>query len=315
MGLYDRYSEYPQQRRRRMLLGDDNNAVVNLFIINIFFFLLLFFIQVIYFVFQKDNALYESQVLKYFALPAQLTQLTEKPWVLLVYMFCHTRVWDIIANMLWLWAFGTIMQDLAGNNKLIPVYIYGGLAGAVFFILSYYSIPPIKPFIGSASIIGANASTMAVAVATSTLAPDYRFFRNFHGGISIWVLTAIFILIDFAGVAGMGAAYSLAHLGGALAGFFFIYFLHKGYDGSLWMNQLYSWFMNLFNPKKISVKPHKPSVKEKVFYNATKPPYTKTTHITQERVDEILDKINQKGYHFLSDEEKNILKRASEEGL
>jgi hypothetical protein len=207
------------------------------------------------------------------------------------------------------------MQDLAGNNKIIPVYIYGGLTGAIFFILSYYCIPPIKPFLGSASIIGANASTMAVAVATSTLAPGYRFFRSFHGGISIWVLTAIFILIDFAGVAGMGAAYSLAHLGGALSGFFFIYFLHKGYDGSLWMNQIYSWFMNLFNPKKLKIKPHKNFVKEKVFYNTTKPPYTKTAHITQERVDEILDKINQKGYHFLSDEEKNILKRASEEGL
>jgi hypothetical protein len=32
-------------------------------------------------------------------------------------------------------------------------------------------------------------------------------------------------------------------------------------------------------------------------------------------VDEILDKINQKGYHFLTEEEKDFLRKASEEDL
>ena len=32
----------------------------------------------------------------------------------------------------------------------------------------------------------------------------------------------------------------------------------------------------------------------------------------QQRVDEILDKINQRGYHFLTEEEKEILKKAAE---
>jgi hypothetical protein len=37
--------------------------------------------------------------------------------------------------------------------------------------------------------------------------------------------------------------------------------------------------------------------------------------VTQQKVDEILDKINQKGYGRLTDEEKDLLRRASEEGL
>mgnify|MGYP000347558434 CR=1 FL=1 len=36
--------------------------------------------------------------------------------------------------------------------------------------------------------------------------------------------------------------------------------------------------------------------------------------IFKEFNDELLDKISQKGYHFLSDEEKEFLKRASKEG-
>ena len=81
-------------------------------------------------------------------------------------------------------------------------------------------------------------------------------------------------------------------------------------DGSIWMNKFYHWITNLFTPpKKV-----KPSVKDKVFYNTgNRSPYNKTSIVTQQRVDEILDKITLRGYNFLTEEEKQILKRASEE--
>ncbi|MEO5888606.1 MAG: DUF6576 domain-containing protein, partial [Ferruginibacter sp.] len=176
-----------------------------------------------------------------------------------------------------------------------------------------YLVPSLQPAIGYSSLIGANAPTMAVAVATTTLAPQYRFFKNLNGGIPIWILTLIYIFIDFAGVASQSVAFSAAHLSGGFAGFLFVYLLRKEKDGSLWMNNFYNWLMNLFNPNK---KAHSVSLKEKVFYKSDgRKPYQKTSNVTQQRVDEILDKINQKGFHFLTDEEKNILKRAAEEDL
>ena len=201
MGESDRYSDYRRQRKK-ISFGDDNNAIVNLFAINVIFFLILLTIQVVYLFAQKDKALFDSQVLQYFAMPAKLTRLSERPWTVLVYMFSDISVLRLLSNMLWLWAFGYIMQDITGNGKIIPIYIYGGLAGALFFILANYLVPPLKPFIDQSSLLGGNAATMAVAVATTTLAPDYRFFRNLNGGIAIWVLTLIYILIDFAGVVG-----------------------------------------------------------------------------------------------------------------
>ena len=78
------------------------------------------------------------------------------------------------------------------------------------------------------------------------------------------------------------------------------------------MNNFYDWTANLFNP----AKPKKgKSVKSQLFYKATVQPFKKTPTITQQRIDEILDKIGQKGYHSLSEEEKEILKRASKEDL
>jgi DNA-directed RNA polymerase alpha subunit len=75
------------------------------------------------------------------------------------------------------------------------------------------------------------------------------------------------------------------------------------------MNNFFDWVDNLFNPRAKNIS--KP-VKEEFFYKVKESqPYKKTPNVTQKRVDEILDKINQKGFHFLTDEEKDILKRAA----
>ncbi|MEO5967274.1 MAG: DUF6576 domain-containing protein [Ferruginibacter sp.] len=70
--------------------------------------------------------------------------------------------------------------------------------------------------------------------------------------------------------------------------------------------------MTVFNPKK----PKKDNLKNTMFYNSgNREPFTKTPVISQQRVDEILDKINLQGAHFLTQEEKDYLKKASEENL
>ena len=310
MGESDRYPEY-KLPKKRFTLGNDGNALVALFTINVIFFLLLITIQVVYFFFQANEAAFNAQIVQYFEMPAQLTKLSERPWTLLSYMFSHIGVMQVLSNMLWLWAFGYILQELTGNKKIIPIYIYGGLAGALAFSLANYLIPPLRPFIGNASLMGGNAATMAVAVATTFLAPQHRFFRNLNGGIPIWVLTLVYVLIDIAGVASLSAAYSLSHLFGGLAGFIFIYLLRYNIDGSLWMNNFYDWFINLYNPNKPTPKNR---IKETVFYNASgRKPFNKSSNITQQRVDEVLDKINQEGFQFLTAEEKDILKRAAED--
>lgn len=312
MGESERFSEF-RLPRRRLTLGDDSNALVGLVTVHIIFFLVLMVIQVVYHFFQTEKGLFAQQVLPYFRLPANFVTLTERPWTLLTFMFSEMDVIRLLSNLIWLWTFGYILQELTGNKKLIPIYIYGGLAGATVFILSNYFITALRPNIDNFWLWGGGASTMALATATTFLAPDFRFFRNLNGGIPLWVLTLVYILVDFAGVYNLGPAYSLAHLGGAAAGILFIFLLRRGYDGSTWMNNFYHWITNVFSPSKGKAENN---IRERVFYDASgRKPFKKTSNVTQQRVDEILDKINQKGYHFLTDEEKNILKRAADEDL
>lgn len=310
MGESDRYIDY-RLRKQRFTLGQPDNALMWLFVFNVIFFLVLLTIKAAVSVNDNSDSVFYAQVVPWFYLPAGLAKLSNRPWTFLTYMFSDVELFRAISNMLWLWAFGSILQNLTGNKKLVPVYLYGGFAGAVFFIAASYLIPTNKAIIDSANLLGANAAVIAVAVAATMIEPNYRFFRHIRGGIPIWILTIVYVAVDLAGVAGQPAAQPLSHIGGAFAGFLFVILLRRNKDGSVWMNNLYSWFINLFNPNKPKAVN---SVKEKVFYNTgNRSPYNKTSNITEQRVDEILDKISQKGYNYLTKEEKDILKRASEE--
>ena len=309
MGESDRYIEY-KHSKKKLTLGQDGNALMGLFSINVILFLLLLTMHTIHNYYEKGGTAFESQVIPNIAFPSGFSAFAYHPWTLITYMFSHFGVWDMLSNMLWLWAFGYLLQDLIGRKQLFPVYIYGGLSGAIFFIVAgaLFSHGPVIGYLS-----GAGASTLAIATAVCVYAPDYRFFRQINRGIPIWVLLVLYFVLDFIRLAdneGIVLPLLFAHIGGAVAGFLYIVLLRKDIDAGRWMNALYQWCLQIFSPSK------KKGIREKVFYNTgNREPFVKSSNLTQQRVDEILDKINQKGYQFLSEEEKKILRRASEEDL
>ena len=312
MGEAERFIEYKHLKKKRFTLGQDNNALMALVALNVIFFLLLLLLQVVYNFYQQTPESYNAAVVEWFELPASLSRFMERPWTLLTYMFSDTSagLMRIFSNMLWLWAFGSLLQQISGNDKLIPVYIYGGVLGALFFIGAHQLIPQLHQNIETASLVGANAAILALATATTFLSPNHRFFTHIRKGVPVWVLLIIYFLIDFGGIAKMNSAVILSHLGGILAGFLFAVFLKKGKDGSIWMNTFYHWITTVFSPSKKETI----SIKEKIFYNTgNRAPFTKSALINQKRIDEILDKINAEGYDNLTEEEKQILKKASED--
>jgi membrane associated rhomboid family serine protease len=296
--------------RKKMGLGQDGNALVRLIVFNAVLFVILKFVYVIFLTTSLNTGAYYKNVFTWFALPADLGKLSSRPWTVLTYMFSDDQVFRFIANMFWLWGFGYIMQDITGNRKLIPVYIYGGIAGAVVYILSYYIFPKLQVQIPFAALAGANPAVIAIALATTTVAPDYRIFPMINGGIPLWILTVIYILINFSSISHGDSGVYLADIAGGCLGFFFIYQMKRGNDWSVWMNNFFDWYNDLFNPNK---KKKTKSPKDEFFYKVSgTQPYKKIPNITQKRIDDILDKINQQGYRFLTDEEKEILKRAAD---
>ncbi len=305
-------TETEERYQKKITLGASNNALITLIGICLILFCGFQFMKAVwYFKYPKEVALgfYYKNVLSWFMLPADADNMMSQPWSIITHMFIHDSFWRILANMLWLWCFGYIMQDMTGNKKIIPVFIYGSLGGALAFMLAYNLLPSLHSQIPTAYAIGASAGVMAIAIVTTLVAPKYRIFPLIKGGIPVWVLTILYIVSDLATISFSDTGHLIADLAGAVTGYLFVFFLRLGYDWSEWMNNFFDWIGNLFNPDK----PKKgKNIKEELFYRSTTTPYTKTMNLSQERIDAILDKINQKGYSFLTDEEKELLKRAAE---
>ena len=312
MGESDRYIEYRDKNRQGVINFNINSPVVLLIIINFSVFLFVKFLAFGQITGDTSLVPFFYEKLNTFLVTPTFKQALYQPWSIITYSFFHFDFLTILSNMLWLWCFGSILQSLAGNRHTFPVYLYGAFSGALAFmatlaLVKTTGIPALF------YLYGANAAVMAVAVAATVLAPGFRIFRQLGGGIPIWILTLVYILVDLAGMGTVSTPFYAAHLAGALVGGLYTFSYTRGYNWGLWMNKFYQWLMGLFNPDK---KTKTNSIKAKVFYETGKrAPFSKTSNLTQQRVDEILDKINQKGYNYLTDDEKNILKRASEEEL
>ena len=294
------------------MLGEDNNALTWLIILNALVFVSVLFIKVIYNFTSGHSESTDLNVANWVAMPAEGSGFLTRPWTILTYMFAHDTTVQgalfLVSSLFWLWCFGYILQDLAGNNKLFPVYIYGGLAGGLFFLITANLVPSMHANAEAYSLMGAGTSVMAVAIAVTTLTPTFRIMPMLNGGIPLWVITLIFVAIDFGTIGLANPAVAAAHVASGLTGFFFVYQLKRGNDIGQWMTNFVNWINDLFNPEKKYQE-------QKFLHSSARKPFEKKPHFSQQKLDEILDKINEKGYHLLTEEEKEFLKQASKENL
>jgi membrane associated rhomboid family serine protease len=245
-------------------------------------------------------------ILNYLALSSDVLWNLKHPWVFITHMFMHAGVYHILWNMLLYYWFGTIVGDLVGDRKILPLYIYGGLLGAVIYLLSANLILPAHT---GSQAIGASAAVMAAIIAATVISPDYKIRLILIGPVSIKYIAVVLLIIDLIGTTGMSnTGGHFAHLGGALFGWFFASNLKKGNDLSAGFNRFLDQLKNIFSSslkKKSSLK-----VSHKNKKRVPKIPKASDDEM-QKRVDKILDKINEMGYDQLTDEEKEFLFIAS----
>jgi hypothetical protein len=206
--------------------------------------------------------------------------------------------------MMWLYCFGSVVQMLIGHKHVIPMFFYSVVVGGILYMAAQF-IPawevPAGFYVG-----GAQAGVTGLAVASVTIAPKYRFYLTPHFSMPIWVVVSIFgaLMLLYSGFAG--ASLSLI-LGGGIMGFLYITLLRKGHDLSSWIYGLFHKVDNSVTPKEDAYKKH--NYRRNEVLNSGLSPKSNE----EQRVDDILDKINRKGYNSLTKEEKEILLRASKE--
>jgi membrane associated rhomboid family serine protease len=235
-----------------------------------------------------------------------------KPWTLITYSFVHLEPIHLIFNMLFLYWFGTMLRDIIGGNRVLGLYILGAIAGSVFYIIMYNSVPKFSAVMSSGYMLGASGSVYAIVVATATLRPNSEIRLFLLGNVQLKYIALAGILFSFFALVGENPGGQIAHLGGAALGYIFVIQYNKGNDWSKFVVSSLNWIKNIFATKP-NLKASKSKKKKKAKGKATSDKSKSTTSGTQQEIiDAILDKISEGGYQSLSNEEKQILFKASQ---
>lgn len=294
-----------------------NKTFTRLLIINVAVFLAVNLINVLLRLNKAYSPMELSPVLEWLAVPASLTALAQRPWTLVTYMFLQSNFLHLFFNMIVFYFGGRIFLEYMSQKKLLATYIWGGIAGAVLYILFFNMFPLLRETVVNSIALGSSASVLAILIAIATYVPHYTVNLLFFGRVKLKYIAIVIILIDVLSIFTISTrdpgeinfGGHVAHLGGALWGFLFIRLMGKGYDPSR--------FFNIFDLNKLSKSFYKPKSPSSNYSASTKgrpltdEEYNYKKAKNQKKIDIILEKISKSGYESLSKEEKELLFRAS----
>ncbi len=252
-----------------------------------------------------------SKFIEFFSLSSKPLFLLTHPWGFITHMFIHVSFFHIFWNMILLYWFGRIAGDLLNDKRILPLYVMGGLSGAIVSLLLGWAILGFNGGYG----YGASGAVLAVVMAAGMIAPDYR-VNMIIFTTRLKYIVAVIIFMNLLGASAFTQSNTgyFAHLGGLLFGGIFVYLLQRGRDLSVPFNNFMDWIQGVFKPKK---KVSKRKSKLRAIRGEGNPKSPRKSNMTpssssdsddvQDKVDRILDKIKEKGIESLSQEEKDFL--------
>ncbi len=204
---------------------------------------------------------------------------TGEVWQLVTYMFLHGGVFHVLFNMLAVWMFGKELEMTWGSRTFFKYYMTCGVGGGLTYLV-----------FSDGYVYGASGAVFGVLLAFGMTFPDQIIVMSLLFPIKAKYMVMIYGLITFLNIArpsGDNIAH-LAHLGGMIFGFFYL----RGRR----IVQLFRFRLSKKPKKSMQLRPRQDR---------------QSPADMRQRVDAILDKINEVGYDHLTEEEKKILMDAS----
>lgn len=275
---------------------------------NLLFFILTFVFRTLGFLFNSESNFF----IDWLVFDKEPYELLFKPWSIVSYAFMHSGFLHILFNMILLYFSGRFFLDFFSPKRMLNYYFLGAISGALMFMLSYNLFPAFQG-VGKSYLIGASASVMAILVGIATKAPNLSMRFFLIGNVKLWHIASVFVVLDVIQIPLGNAGGHLAHLGGALLGYFYTKQLDKGNDIGAGFEKFMDGIINYFS----SIGSKKPKMKTVHKNKKNKKSNSSTNNVKkdekQKKVDEILDKISKNGYDSLSKEEKDFLFNAGKD--
>jgi membrane associated rhomboid family serine protease len=219
---------------------------------------------------------------RFMALSPRLVLTRGYVWQLVTYMFLHGDLFHLAINMFIIWMFGRTLEQVWGSSRFLKFYFACGIGGAVFsFVFAY-----------GTAVIGASAAAYGILLAFGILFPNQQLLLWFILPVRARTLVIVLAILELIkGLSISDGIAHFAHLGGMAAALLLL-------RGDYQFRRLGRFFSGLVakSPIKFSFDRNEGS-----------------GDYDTEKIDSILDKISEKGYENLSETEKRILEKYSEE--
>lgn len=271
----------------------EGSALTRLIYINLGVFIVVKLIGVLFYLAGQPFSLVE-----WLAVPSHFDELIAKPWTPVTYMFLHEGFLHILFNILGLYWFGKLFLYHFEDQKLISVYLLGGLAGALIYLVAFNVSPAFQSVRGL--MLGASASVFAILVAVAAYDPNREIHLFFIGRFPLKYVAGFYVLLSVISISTDNPGGNLAHVGGAVWGWFYIYQLRRGKDWGAGLVKLIDKIPDLFKPKNNMKVTYKKPPRDDYEYNHQQ-------NVKQDEINHILDKIAKSGYESLTKKEKEIL--------
>lgn len=236
-----------------------------------------------------------------------------KVWTILSYGLLHSSGWasflfipipfaHLVFNMVGLYLLGRPVETMLGHKQFLWLYVSAILLGGAVFLAANFNGPNV--------VVGASGGVLSIITVFCILEPNRQLIL-FPIPVPVksrWVLYGIlaFSLFGLSGeLSGSeGHIAHSAHLGGMLAGFCYVQFVHRANRsftmgrGTRQSIELPEWFK----------RTKRRSMSRGTSYTVNRA----NRDVVQKEVDRILDKINRSGFASLTADEKQTLDEAKD---
>ena len=239
-----------------------------------------------------------------FTLSTGFKEFVHMPWGIITSIFTHFDLSHIFFNMIFLYFAGNMFERFFSRNKLLIVYIIGGVMGGISEILYSSLLATNDEF---HSVIGASGSVMGIFTALAFYSPNTKVHLFGILPVRLFILALFFLASDLMGIGANDNVAHFAHLGGAIFGFLAVQNINTSKNVIFQIERLQQKIKNLFKKKPKMYYTRSDQHKTDEEYNLDK-------RKKQEKTDFILDKISKSGYDSLTKEEKDFLFNQSKNG-
>lgn len=224
-------------------------------------------------------------------------------WRLLTYAFLHQDAggfpMHIVFNMLFLWWFGSDVEDIYGPWEFLAFYLVSAVLGGFAFVVQHFGTGGL--------CIGASGAVTAVMVLCALHYPTRVILIFFVLPVPIWLFVLFQVMQDLFGLLGSaGGVAFIVHLAGAAFGF--LYYKMQWRVLNFWPD-LSAWRQQRTRP---NLRVYRPEEEETPVPVAAASSPADLDEQLEAKLDAVLEKVARSGQDSLTDSERAILMRASE---